>query len=132
MVNPGRDFPITCRCMRTKIGIKCKFNESPVLCQRLGLGVANPDGKFGLRFQKISEFNSLRKTFKITTKSNKFHQKKLLIAPTVEATTVSGRAVFYPGGKKPTKPSNTRPPVNIGGQGSSCEEKNHSFEMITT
>ena len=60
MVNPGRDFPITCRCMRTKIGIKCKFNESPVLCQRLGLGVANPDGKFGLRFQKYFKFDLLK------------------------------------------------------------------------
>lgn len=83
---PGRDFPITCRCMRTKAGIKCKFNETPVVCVRDGLRQVNPDGKM------------------------------MILQPTVGSTTPSGRQIFYPGGQKPTVKAPVRnQKVNIGG-----------------
>ena len=88
-LKPGRDFPITCRCMRTNKGIKCNFNENPTLCERDGTNQRLPDGRL-----------LIKPTQRTTTK-----------AP--------GRQIFYPNGQKPTKktkPQRKKPAnVNIGG-----------------
>ena len=50
----GRSLTITCRCMRTAKGIKCKFNQPPSECVVESGGIVNPAGimiaKLGVQF----------------------------------------------------------------------------------